>query len=241
LKKVPETDAIFDKLREVNREADETEGVLRVSMDAKASVKLGSFSRGGNSRVEVEAADHDFGGVGSLTPFSILLPQCGDLYISFADSKVTSDYIWDRIEECWPEWEAKHHPSILVLNLDNGPENSSRRTQFIKRALDFANDHGVLIRLAYYPPYHSKYNPVERTHGALEQYWNGMLLTDAETTIKIAQNMTWKGKHPVVTLVSRVYETGVKLTKKAMAACEKLINRLPGLEAWFVEIKPSPV
>jgi len=241
LKKIPETDAIFDQLRKVNREADESEGVLRVSMDAKASVKLGSFSRGGHSRVEVNAADHDFGSLGSLTPFSILLPQYGDLFISFAESKVTSDYIWDRVEERWTEWEAKYRPSTLVINLDNGPENSSRRTQFIKRALDFVNDHGVRVRLAYYPPYHSKYNPVERTHGALEQYWNGMLLTDTQTTIKIAQNMTWKGRHPVVTLVSQVYETGVKLTKKAMAACEKLINRMPGLGDWFVEINPSPV
>jgi hypothetical protein len=239
LKKIPETDAIFDELRKVNREADETEGVLRLSMDAKAAVKLGSFSRGGHSRVEVEAADHDFGSEGSLTPFSILLPKYDDLYISFAESKVTSDYIWDRIEECWPEWEATHHPSTLLINLDNGPENSSRRTQFIKRAVDFANDHGVRIRLAYYPPYHSKYNPVERTHGALEQYWNGMLLTDTQTTIKIAENMTWKGKHPVVTLVSKIYETGVKLTKKAMAACEKLINRIAGLEHWFIDINPS--
>ena len=115
-----------------------------------------------------------------------------------------------------------------------------RRTQFIKRAVDFANRHGISIQLAYYPPYHSKYNPVERTHGALEQYWNGMLLTDAETTIKIAENMTWKGNHPVVTLVTRVYENGVKLTKKAMAACEKMINRMPGLEDWFVDIRPSP-
>jgi len=241
LKKIPETDAIFDQLRKVNRTADETEGVLRLSMDAKASVKLGSFSRGGHSRVEVKAADHDFGSEGSLTPFSILLPQYGDLFISFAESKITSDYIWDCVEEHWPQWAAKHRPSTLVINQDNGPENSSRRTQFIKRAVDFANRHGISIQLAYYPPYHSKYNPVERTHGALEQYWNGMLLTDAETTIKIAENMTWKGKHPVVTLVTRVYEKGVKLTKKAMAACEKMINRMPGLEDWFVDISPSPV
>ena len=241
MKKLRETDAIFDQLRKVNREADETDGVLRLSMDAKASVKLGSFSRGGHSRVEVKAADHDFGSEGSLTPFSILLPQYGDLFISFAESKITSDYIWDRVEEHWPQWEAKHRPSTLVINQDNGPENSSRRTQFIKRAVDFANRHGISIQLAYYPPYHSKYNPVERTHGALEQYWNGMLLTDAETTIKIAENMTWKGKHPVVTLVTRVYEKGVKLTKKAMAACEKMINRMPGLEDWFVDISPSPV
>lgn len=239
MKKVPETDAIFDQVRKVNAEADETEGVLRLSMDAKASVKLGPFSRGGQSRVEVEAADHDFGGEGSLTPFSILSPQDGDLFISFAVSKITSDYIWDRIEELWPQWQVKYRPSTLVINLDNGPENSSRRTQFIKRAVDFAYQHGVSITLAYYPPYHSKYNPVERTHGALEQYWNGMLLTDAETTVKIAQNMTWKGKHPFVSLVTRAYETGVKLTKKAMAVYEKAINRMPGLENYFVKISPS--
>jgi len=240
LKKIPETDAIFEQLRKVNREADETEGDLRLSMDAKTSVKLGSFSRGGYSRVEVEAADHDFGDKGSLTPFSILLPQHDDLFISFAESKITSDYMWDRVEDHWPEWQANYSPSRLVINQDNGPENSSRRTQFIKRAVNFVNQHGVTIRLAYYPPYHSKYNPVERTHGALEQYWNGMLLTDAETTIKIAENMTWKGKHPVVTLVKKIYDKGVKLKKKAMAAYEKKINRMRGLEDYFVEINPSP-
>jgi len=240
LKKIPETDAIFDQLRKVNREADETEGVLRMSMDAKASVKLGPFSRGGQSRVEVEAADHDFGNEGSLTPFSILLPQYGDLFISFAVSKITSDYIWDRIEELWSKWKLKYRPSTLLINQDNGPENSSKRTQFIKRAVDFANQQEVSIKLAYYPPYHSKYNPVERTHGALEQYWNGMLLTDAETTVKIAKNMTWKGRHPIVTLVTQAYENGVKLTKKAMAAYEKALNRMPGMEAYFVEINPSP-
>jgi hypothetical protein len=74
----------------------------------------------------------------------------------------------------------------------------------------------------------------------LEQYWNGMLLTDAETTVKIAENMTWKGRNPIVTLLTRVYETGVKLTKRAMAACEKVITRRSGLENYFVEISPSP-
>ncbi len=149
-----------------------------------------------------------------------------------------SDYIWDRIVELWPRLEALYRPTTLVLNQDNGPECQSGRTQLIKRAVDFANEHGVKIQLAYYPPYHSKYNPVERTHGVLEQHWNGMLLTDVETTIRIAENMKWKGKHPVVTLVKKVYEKGVKLTKKAMAAYEAMIRRLPGLEKWFVEINP---
>lgn len=67
-----------------------------------------------------------------------------------------------------------------------------------------------------------------------------MLLTDAET-IKIARNMTWKGEHPVVTLITRIYQNGVRLTKKAMAAYEKVINRKPELEDWFVNISPSPI
>ncbi len=46
--------------------------------------------------------------------------------------------------------------------------------------------------------------------------------------------MTWKGKHPVVTLVKKVYEKGVKLAQEAMAVCEAKIKRLPGLEKWFV-------
>ena len=240
LKKIPQTDAIFETLHSFNREADRSEDTLRISMDSKATVKLGPFSRGGRSRVDVNAADHDFGG-GSVTPHSILLPQYDELYISFSESKITSDYMWDRIVECWPEWLEKYRPKTLLINQDNGPENNSRRTQFIRRAVEFVNQYGVTIQLAYYPPYHSKYNPVERTHGALEQYWNGKLLTDVQTTINIAQNMKWKGKHPTVTLVSKVYEIGVKLTKKAMAAYEKVIKRMSDLEDWFVEIKPAPL
>jgi hypothetical protein len=227
------------QIHEVKREADQNSSVVKVSMDAKASVKIGPFSRGGRSRVEVQAADHDFGNYGTLTPFNILLPQHDELFISFAESKVTSDYMWDRLECLWPHLDAKYKPSMLVLNQDNGPENNSRRTQFIKRAVEYANQHAVTIRLAYYPPYHSKYNPVERTHGALEQYWNGMLLTDKETIVEIARNMTWKGKHPIVEIVSQTYEKGVKLTKSIMEGLEKVINRLPGLEKYFVDIIPG--
>ncbi len=54
----------------------------------------------------------------------------------------------------------------LVINQDNGPENHSRRTQFLYRILSFAHQSQLNLKLAYYPPYHSKYNPVERTFGS---------------------------------------------------------------------------
>jgi len=90
----------------------------------------------------------------------------------------------------------------------------------------------------YYPPYHSKYNAVERVWGVLENHWNGETLDTVEKVLGLARTMTYKGIHPVVQLVTKVYESGVRLTKKMMKAYEDMIERLPGLEKWFVDIPP---
>jgi hypothetical protein len=130
------------------------------------------------------------------------------------------------------------HITMLVINLDNGPENHSRRTQFMQRMLTFAQRSGLTVRLAYYPPYHSKYNPIERCWGILENHWNGAVLDTIDAVIQFAESMTWKGTHPLVELVTTSYQTGVKLSKAAMQALEAQITRLPGLERWFVDIRP---
>lgn len=240
LKKIPETDAVFDQVHQVNQEADETEGVLRVSIDAKATVKVGPFSRGGKSRQGVTGADHDFAPQTTLTPVGIFLPAYGESFLYFTESKVTADFIADTIENAWPMLKKRFSPHTLVINLDNGPENNSHRTQFIQRLVRFAQTEGITIRLAYYPPYHSKYNPIERVWGILEKHWNGELLDKVDKVLGLAKTMTWSGKHPlVVELVKGIYKTGVKLTKKAMAIYEAMIERLPNLEKWFVDIPPS--
>ena len=87
---------------------------------------------------------------------------------------------------------ALSHIKTLVINVDNGPENQSRRTQFMQRLLEFVHRYQITIRLAYYPPYHSKYNPVERCWGILEQHWNGALLDSLDAVIQYARSMTWK-------------------------------------------------
>lgn len=91
----------------------------------------------------------------------------------------------------------------------------------------------------YYPPYHSKYNAVERCWGILEHHWNGALLDSVDTVVCFAQTMTWKGKHPTVELVTSVYQTGVKLTKEAMHVVETHLQRWSSLEKWFVDIPSS--
>ena len=211
--------------------------MLRLSLDAKATVKIGPFSRGGKNRVATEACDHDFSSSPKLTPYGILLPELDELFIYCTTSKVTSDFIVDVLENWWQSSRSRFaHIQTLVLNQDNGPENNSRRTQFMKRMVEFAHKYQLNLRLAYYPPYHSKYNLIERIWGVLENHWNGNILDEISTVINFAQTMKWKGCHPTVKLITETYQTGVKLTKREMKEVENQIQRLPELGKWFVDI-----
>ena len=240
-KRVPQTDAIFDQLKAVNPEADRAGDTLRVSIDAKATVIIGPFSRRGRSRTKTKAVDHDFKPEATLTPFGIFLPEQDDLWLYMARSKITSDFIVDRLEQWWQEVRLQYlSVKTLVINLDNGPENHSRRTQFLKRIVAFAQKYQIRVHLAYYPPYHSKYNPIERCWGVLELHWNGSLLDSIEAVLGFARTMTWEGKHPRVSLIETLYAKGAKLTPKEMNALETGVLRRPSLEKWFVEIPGTP-
>ena len=106
------------------------------------------------------------------------------------------------------------------------------------RVAQFVDQFQITVQLACYPPYHSKYNPIERVWGALEKHWNGSLLDSLQTILNFACSLLYKGKQPVVELLQKTYDSGVKLSKKLMAALEKRLQRLLGLEKWFVRISP---
>lgn len=240
-RKIPETDDIFEQLHKLHTEAAEDETILRISMDAKATVLIGFLSRGGKTRVVVRALDHDMTPDGKLTPFGIFLPRYDELHLYFTNSRVTSDFIVDCLCDFWSMVRGRFpHVRTLLINQDNGGENHSRRTQFMKRIVESVDEFQIAVHLAYYPPYHSKYNPVERVWGGLENHWNGSLLDTVETVLNFAQTMTWNGRHPVVKLVEKTYPKGVRLAPKEMKELEKRFERLPGLEKWFVQIEPIP-
>ncbi len=198
------------------------------------------MTEGSKNRVTTLATDHDFQPVATLTPVGIFLPQYNELYLFFVTSKVTADCLVDLLESWWQEVKDRFESiTKWVINADNGPENHSRRTQFRPRLVNWVNTEHIPIQLAYYPPEHSKYNAVERTFGWLEQHWNGSLLDTVDTVLNFAQSLEFKGQCPVVKLVTQVYETGVKLSQQAMTELEKQLQRLPGLEKWFVEIPVS--
>ncbi len=235
-KKIEETDAIFENVHTATNLADEFDGVVRISIDCKAVVKIGDFSRGGYNRQGDRAFDHDFAPEAVLKLFGIHIPSTGENHFFFTQGNVTADFMFDSIQQIWRQLQIQHDPHTLLINADNGPENSGLRSQYIKRAVDFAMDNQVDIQMAYYPPYHSKYNPIERVWGVLENHWRGELLTSIDKALALARTMTWKGIHPVVHLVKGIYEKGVKLGKKAMAEYEKLIERKAGLEKWSIFI-----
>ena len=75
-------DAIFEQLSVVKTAADTDAQVVCISLDAKATIKVGDFSRGGKKRVRVKAADHDFTPSARVTPEGILAPQSDDLFLA---------------------------------------------------------------------------------------------------------------------------------------------------------------
>src|SRR2546430_12655678 len=99
----------------------------------------------------------------------------------------------------------------------------------MQRLLEFVQRYHINVRLAYYPPYDSKYNPIERCWGILEQHWNGTLLDSLDAVLGFATTMTWKGRRPQVAVVTTPYARGVTLTTAAMAAVEAHLTRHPTL------------
>ena len=182
--------------------------------------------------------DHDPPATERLVPFGILLVVTGALTLLFG-SRETSDAWVDALQRWWLQVRARFgHVKRLVIDLDNGPKNSGRRTQFLKRMVEFADGTGLEIRLVSDPPDHSKYNPVERCWSALEQKWNGVLLNCWEVVVQCALRMTWKGLHPTVKHLEGEYPDGVRVAAREMKEYEARLQRSATLPKYDITIKP---
>ena len=151
----------------------------------------------------------------------------------------TSDFWGDCLKTWWSSVRDRlSHIRRLVIYLDNGPKNSGVGRQFLKRMVEFADWSGLEIRLVYYPPYHSKYNPIERCWSSLQRKWNGVLLTCLSVVLSCARRMNWKGKHPDVHYLNGNYPTGVRISKRAMQPIQARLQRSPTLAKYDITIRP---
>jgi Rhodopirellula transposase DDE domain len=211
-----------------------------LSIDGKATVAIGDVARGGVTRGDHRACDHDLGLHEQYIPCGIVDEDSGQLCITFGSSFKTSDFIVDALEAWWAALDEVEQVAMaqLQITMDNGPESSGRRTPFLQRMVAFCDAIGKPMHLLYYPPYHSKYNPIERCWGILALHWNGTKLVDVETMLAWAKSMTWKGIHPIVALSRKVYQKGVTLSKGAMQAIEARLERDLELPKWDIRIRP---
>ena len=237
LKKIPETDAIFDNVAQQHALAKCNEKILRISIDVKAKVKIGNLSRGGYSRLQKapKADDHDHKWDAVLVPFGIYELNTDNVFITFGNSCETADFIVDALEKWWIERQfMEDEYDILMIDLDNGKSVASNTKQFMDRIVAFAKQINMPIQLVYYPPYHSKYNPVERVWAALENYWKPLILNTVDMALNIAGQMTWKGSNPIVSFIDKIYPTGITLSSYDFNELQPFIRRNPNLLKWDV-------
>ncbi len=241
MKKIPQTNAIFENVFRENQASDENPKSLRVSIDTKAKVKIGNLSRGGKARtLEAKAADdHDTQWQSVLVPFGILNTHSSKLSIYLGQSAETSDFIVDCLTAWWHENQHDYlEIDQWVIDLDGGAATRSNRTQFIKRMVELSQAINLKIRLIYYPPYHSKYNPIERCWAALENFWNGAILDSVAAAAQWAANMTWKGITPIVHLVETTYEKGITVLSQELEQYQPQWQRSETLPKWDITIVP---
>ena len=228
----------------MNALADGDPETLRISIDTKATIKIGEYSRHGRSRglAPIKAWDHDMQVNKKLIPGGIHEPMSGRTFLFFTDSYKTSDFMADGLFLWWNE-RSQELSGIkrLVINMDNGPECSGRRTQFLLRMTEFADATGLNIHLVYYPPYHSKYNAIERYWAGLEKSWNGYLLDTIEAVLNRSGNFAWKGLKAIVHMLKASYEKGVKVCGKEKVKMEERLKRSERLPLYDISINPELV
>ena len=234
LKKIKETDAIFENVKLKKEEALNDENTSIISIDTKDKVMIGPYSRNGKSRILVEASDHELTN-DCLTPFGILDLKTNQSYFYNFINKPTSN----AIVECIDDYLSDKLCTKLVILLDNGPDNSGVRTAFLKALVDLSDKYQMEIELVYYPPYHSKYNPIERLWARLEMMWNGMLLSTKQICKKVMEQLTWKKVKAKVKNITKDYEKGIFFSKEEMKQYEGVnIHRNEKLKKWSILITP---
>lgn len=215
----PDRDAQFDRINELIEEYTAA-GNPYFSIDTKAKEHLGQLYRVGRvlSTAPFHSFDHDFPSWadGILIPHGIYDPvrNCG--HINLGLSHDTSEFAvasllwyWNRIgKRCYPD-----ATSILLL-CDCGGSNSANRYLFKYYLEQLSDSIGIEIRVAHFPSYCSKYNPIERRFFPhVGRACSGMLFDCIETVVRLMrQAVTQKGLRTTVNVMNRIFETGQKAT-----------------------------
>ena len=132
--KVPETDAIFENVSDVLESIDVNDkSTAVISIDDKATKKIGKLSDNGKTWLDIKALDHNTIFDYSIKPFGILDLKTNETFITCTPYSSTAEFKVDCIEKYIIYKNEEYPLKKLTIFLDNGPENSSRRKLWLKK------------------------------------------------------------------------------------------------------------
>ena len=222
IKEVSGRDEQFKNINNLIEEAKKT-GVVILSIDTKKKESLGNLYRAGKvfCTEAMTCYDHDYPNLrkGLICPYGIYDFIKNEGYINLSSSKDTAEFSCDSIEWWFNNYGFKYYgkmKSILLL-CDGGGSNSSSHHVFKENLQKLSNKLGLEIRIAHYPPYCSKYNPIEhRMFPHVTRALEGVTLDSMETIKSLIQEKakTVQGLKVFVNIVDKVYETGKRASKE---------------------------
>jgi len=236
----------FEKISKLREEYLKSNNPI-VSIDAKKRELIGPLFRAGTaySKEEIASYDHDFPhlATGVAIPHGIFDLKKNTAHINIGTSHETSEFACDSLKKWWLEkgqLDYPHATSILML-MDGGGSNSSRRYVFKEGLQNLVNEIGVEIRIAHYPPYTSKWNPIEhRVFPHVTRAMQGVILSDhamVKQLIEKAQTKT--GLKVSVSIMDQVYEIGKKATAGFKESMKIIFDDVLG--RWNYRAVPTPV
>ena len=190
-----------------------------LSMDTKKKEYLGNFYRDGHlyTLEQLLTYDHDFTSLaqGVVIPHGLYDLQRNVGYINLGTSKDTGEFACDCLRNWWynqGQYDYPHATALLLL-CDGGGSNSSRHYLFKQDLQQLADEIGIDIRIAHYPPYTSKYNPIEhRLFPHVTRACQGVIFTSIELVKElIEKTQTSTGLKVTVQIIDKVYKTGRKV------------------------------
>ena len=217
----PDRNAQFENINRIKKEFLDT-GLPVISIDTKKKELLGDFHQAGviDTQAAIEVNDHDFSsmGRGTLIPHGIYDVGENSGWLNLNTSHDTTELACDSIETWWREHGSSRYPTAkqLLVLCDGGGSNSASKYLFKQDLQALANRLGLEIRVAHYPPYCSKYNPIEhRLFPHVTHACKGVIFQSMETAKHyMEKTQTAKGLKVAVGILDKAYQTGRTCAKE---------------------------